>query len=103
MILDETAKSRHREIHIGIPESLPELIGLARKKISQRIEQINAVKAVRDGSAQPNAACKRIYYAAQGALLLCVYAVSGAAYAVARARHSPRVCAVARPAGPTVR
>src|SRR5260370_38069669 len=46
MVLNEAAETCNRKIHPWIPEGLPELIGLSAKKIWQRVEQINAVKAV---------------------------------------------------------
>jgi len=55
MILDKTAETRHRKIQIGIPKSLPELIGALGKKIRQRVKQINTAKSVWDVSPQPDA------------------------------------------------
>src|SRR5712672_964951 len=46
MVLNEAAETCNRKIHPWIPEGLPELIGLSANKFCQRVEQINAVKAV---------------------------------------------------------
>ncbi len=47
MILHESADTRHREIHVRIPERLPKLISIPREEIAERAKEIYAVEAVR--------------------------------------------------------
>src|SRR5258707_13361600 len=55
MVLNKAANTCNRKIHPWIPEGLPELIGLSGKKICQRLEEINTIKAVRCVGTQPDA------------------------------------------------
>ncbi len=47
MILHESAKTRHRKIHVRIPEPLSKLIRIPREKITERAKEIYAIEAVR--------------------------------------------------------
>src|SRR5258708_29388917 len=55
MSLDKSAKTRYREIHVGISECLPKLIRIPREKIRERAKEVCAAEAVRHASPQPNA------------------------------------------------
>src|SRR5260370_7118684 len=55
MILDKSAETRYREIHVGISECLAKLIRIPREKIRERAEEVCAAEAVRHAGPQPNA------------------------------------------------
>ncbi len=55
MILHESAKTRHRKIHVRISERLPKLIRISREEIAERAKEIHAVEAVRYVGTQSDA------------------------------------------------
>src|SRR5258708_19388217 len=55
MILDKSAETCYREIHVGISERLAKLIGILREKIRERANEVCAAEAVRYAGAQSHA------------------------------------------------
>src|SRR5207245_2059240 len=47
MVLHESADTRHREIHVRIPERLSKLVRISREEIAERAKEIYAIEAVR--------------------------------------------------------
>src|SRR6267378_1406795 len=47
MILNESAETRDRKIHVRIPERLSKLIRIPSEEITERAKEIHAVEAVR--------------------------------------------------------
>ena len=47
MILNESAETRYRKIHVRIPERLSKLTRISREEIAERAKEIHAIKAVR--------------------------------------------------------
>src|SRR5207244_12369040 len=46
MILNESAETRHRKIHVRIPERLSKLTRIPREKITERAKEIHAVEEI---------------------------------------------------------
>src|SRR5260370_41804534 len=55
MILDKSAETRYREIHVGISECLAKLTGVPCEKIGERAKEACAAEAVRHAGPQPDA------------------------------------------------
>jgi len=55
MILHESAKTRHRKIHVRVSERLPKLIRISREEIVERAKEIYAIESVRYVSPQADA------------------------------------------------
>src|SRR5258705_195162 len=55
MILHQCTDTRHRKIHVRIPERLPKLIRISREEIAERAKEICAIEAVRYIGSQSDA------------------------------------------------
>ena len=55
MILNESAETRHRKIHVRIPERLSKLTRIPREEITERAKEIHAVEAIRYVGTQSDA------------------------------------------------